>query len=253
MSQATVDLTGKSAIVTGSSRRIGRAIAMKLADAGAGVVINARTSKDEADAVVAKIEAAGGKAVACLADVSDEAAVANLINTAVRAFGGLDIVVHNAVARQHATVEELALDDWHQALGVVLDGAFLCSKHAVPHLEKLGGTIIFIGGATAFEGGRGPAVPTGKAGLVGLTRTLARTLGPKGITANIVSLGSIEDKEDDPERVEFLNSARPTDRIPLRRLGTPDDVAEAVLTMCGPGMRYVTGQVLNLTGGYYMG
>lgn len=253
MTENTLDLTGKTAIVTGSSRRIGRAIAMRLASAGAGVIINARSSGEEANAVVAEIEAEGGRAIAHLADVTNEDAVAAMVDAAVEGFGGLDIIVHNAVSRQHAPLTELKLADWRSGLSVILDGAFLCAKYAAPHLEKSGGTIIFVGGATAFQGGGSPAVPTGKAGLVGLTRTLAGNLGPKGVTANIVSLGSIVDENDDRERTAFLTTARPVEQIPLRRLGTPDDVAETVLGMCGPGMRYVTGQVVHLTGGFYMG
>jgi 3-oxoacyl-[acyl-carrier protein] reductase len=255
MPEPSTPLAGRTAVVTGSSRRIGKAIAKHLAAAGASVVVNARSSRERADAVVNEITAAGGTAMVHMADVTDEAAVQGLIDAAVAAYGGLDIVVHNAFAPRPGGLAETSLDDWHASLSVILDGAFLCAKYAAPHLEKSGGTIIFIGGATAFEGGTGgPAVPAGKAGLVGLARTLAKNWGPAGATANVLSLGTVGDPtEDSEERTAFHHRTRPIERIPLGRHGTPDNVGAAVVMMCGPGMAYVTGQVIHMTGGYYMG
>ena len=212
-----------------------------------------RASADEAEAAAREITDAGGKAVVAMGDVTDEGDVAGLVNTAIETYGRLDIAVHNAFLPVGTPIGGLSLDDWHKGLAVVLDGAFLLAKYAIPHLEKTQGRIVFIGGATAFEGAGGPVVPTAKSGLVGLTRTLARTLGAKGVTANLLSLGTITDEHDSPERTAYHLKSRPLDRIPLGRHGTPDDVGAAVVSICGEGMRYMTGQVIHLTGGYYMG
>jgi 3-oxoacyl-[acyl-carrier protein] reductase len=246
-------LAGKVALITGGARRIGREIALRLAREGAAVAINARTSRAEVDAVVAEIKATGGVAVPALADITDPAANAAMVEAAVRALGRLDIVVHNAVAREHASLKDLDLARWRAALAVVLDGAFLTAKHAAPHLERTGGTIIMIGGGTGFTGAPSPAVPTAKAGLVGLMRSIAVELGPKGVTANMVSPGRIEAEEDSAERKLSLAKLRPDATIPLRRPGTIAEVADAVVALARPDFRYVTGQVIHLTGGFYMG
>jgi 3-oxoacyl-[acyl-carrier protein] reductase len=250
---ADLPLQGKVALVTGGSRRIGKAIALKLATAGAALAVNARTSRAEVDATVAEIEAKGGRAVPALADITDAAANSRMIETTVAALGRLDIVVHNAVVREHGLLEELDIERWRIALSVVLDGAFLTAKHAAPHLERVGGTIIMIGGTTAFTGGRGPATPTAKAGLGGLVKSLATALGPKGVTANLVSPGRIEAEDDTSERKAYLSKGRPDNLIPLRRPGVPADVADVVVSLAGPHFRYVTGQTIHVTGGFYMG
>ena len=246
-------LAGKVALVTGGSRRIGRLTAHKLAAEGAAVAVNARSSRAEVESVVAEITAAGGRAVAALADITDTAANAAMVETAVRAFGRLDIVVHCAVARQHAKLEDLDLAAWRAALAVVLDGGFLTAKHAAPHLARTGGTIIMIGGGTAFTGANSPAVPTAKAGLVGLVRSLAVALGPQGITVNLVSPGRIEADEDSTERKRELARSRPDEQIPLRRAGTADEVVDVVTALARRDFRYVTGQTIHVSGGFYMG
>jgi 3-oxoacyl-[acyl-carrier protein] reductase len=246
-------LAGKVALVTGGSRRIGRLIALKLAAEGAAVAVNARTSRAEVDAVVGEITAAGGKGAAALADITEPAANAAMVETAIRAFGRLDIVVHGAVARQHARLEDLDLVAWRAALAVVLDGGFLTAKHAAPHLARTNGTIVMIGGGTAFTGAASPAVPTAKAGLVGLVRSLAVALGPQGITVNLVSPGRIEADEDSAERKHELARTRPNDQIPLRRPGTAGEVADVVVALARRDFRYVTGQTIHVSGGFYMG
>jgi 3-oxoacyl-[acyl-carrier protein] reductase len=253
MSVREGSLAGKVALVTGGSRRIGKEIALRLAAEGAAIAVNARTSRDEVDAVVAAIKANGGSAVPAMADITDPAANAAMVEAAVRALGRLDIVVHNAVAREHAALQDLDLDRWRAALSVVLDGAFLTVKNAAPHLERTSGTIIMIGGGTGFTGAPSPAVPTAKAGLVGLVRSLAVALGPKGVTANMVAPGRIEADEDSAERKRGLANLRPDESIPLRRPGTPAEVADVVVALARRDFRYVTGQVIHLAGGFYMG
>jgi 3-oxoacyl-[acyl-carrier protein] reductase len=253
MSVRTGSLTAKVALVTGGARRIGREIALRLAQEGAAVAVNARTSRDEVDAVVATIKSNGGRAMAAIADITDPTANAAMIEAVVGTMGRLDIVVHNAVAREHAELEQLDLARWRAALSVVLDGAFLTAKHAAPHLERVAGTIIMIGGATGFTGGSSPAVPTAKAGLVGLMRSLAVALGPKGVTANMVSPGRIEADDDPAERKRGLAKLRPDELIPLRRPGTPAEIADTVVALARRDFSYVTGQVIHASGGFYMG
>lgn len=246
-------LRSKVALVTGASRRIGREIGLRLARDGAAVGINARSSKVEAQAVAETITDSGGRATVAMGDITDPSQCAAIVETVVAQFGRLDIVVHNAVQRNHKTLEDLDLADWRAALAVVLDGGFLISKFAAPHLKKQGGTIIMIGGASALVGSPGPATPTAKAGLIGLVRSLAVSLGPHDVTANLVCPGRIEDPQDEAERQNRVGSTRPVNLIPLRRSGTLADVAGTVAALAGDDMRYVTGQIINVTGGFYMG
>src|SRR5262245_16423314 len=162
------DLAGRVAIVTGASRNIGRAIALTLAQAGAAVVINSRADRAAADAVVAEIEGKGGKALAAMADVTDQAAVERMAAAAVERFGRIDILVNNAAGRPEKKLDEMTLADWRGVLATILDGAFLTTKACLPHLKKSGaGAIINIGGVSGHVGTKHRAhVVTAKAGLV---------------------------------------------------------------------------------------
>src|SRR5438477_841639 len=143
----TQELSGRVAIVTGSGRNIGRAIALALADAGAALVVNARTNRKEADAVVAEIERMGGKAMAALADVTDAAAVQKMADAAVARFGRIDILVNNAAMRAEKTLDEMTYEEWRAVMAVVLDGAFFCVKACLAELRKSGmGSVVNIGG-----------------------------------------------------------------------------------------------------------
>jgi 3-oxoacyl-[acyl-carrier protein] reductase len=244
------ELHGSVALVTGAARNIGREIALALAQAGAAVVVNAKTSGEAALAVVAEIEAAGGTATALLADVTEPADVQRLIAHAVGAFGRLDILVNNAALRDEAPFEELTYARWRSVLQIVLDGAFLCTQAAAPHLRSGGrGAIVNIGGLTAHTGAQHRVhVVTAKAGLVGFTRALAHDLSPGGVTANLVVPGLIETTRD---------GAAPAHRRERKTLvgrhGRPDDIASAVRFLAGPGARYITGQTLQVNGGLYLG
>lgn len=255
--QAAPDLTGRVAIVTGSARRTGRTIAHKLAQAGASVVINARSAADEANAVVKEIVAAhgSGRAVACLANVSDPASVDALIATTLNTYGRLDILVNNASVRRHGEFATYRLEDWHDILHTTLDGTFLCSRAAAPHLAaNRQGCIVNMGGVAAHTGAKNAAAMiTAKAGLVGLTRALAHELGPMGITVNCVAPASMRSADDDPARMAQLNSLYGHDKVPLGRSGTMDEVSEAVVALCGPAWRYMTGQVIHINGGIFFG
>ena len=248
-----VPLADKVALVTGGARRIGCAICLRLATDGAKVAVNALSSIAEVDATVADIKRNGGDAMTAMADITDPVANARMIDAIIERYGRLDIVVHNAVNREHGSFEELTLEAWRAAHAVVNDGAFLTAKHAAPHLVKTGGSIVFISGATAFMGAKGPATPTAKSALVGLMRSFAVAYGPQGVRANLVSPGRIEADDDSSERKAFLAKGRPDEQIPLRRPGRPSEIANIVAAMAGPDFSYVTGQVIHATGGYFMG
>ena len=245
-------LAGRVALVTGSGRRIGRAIALELAQEGAAVVINARTAAAEAEAVAAAIRARGGRALVHLADVADPDAVARMVDAAVKAYGQLDILVNNAALRARAELAALDYAEWRRVVGTILDGAFLCARAAAPHLIAAAGTIVNIGGASGQTGAKGHAhVVAAKAGLIGLTKALAHDLAPR-VTVNCLSPGLIEAEGDDPQRTQTRRKQYPLERIPVGRAGRPEDVARAVAALCGPGFRYMTGQVVSLSGGIVM-
>ncbi len=250
------DLRGRVALVTGGARRTGRAIAFKLAEAGARVVVNALSSQPEALATVADIERAHGegRALAHVADVTDAVAVRAMIDAAVAKFGGLDILVNNASIRHHAELEATTLEDWQRVLRVTLDGSFLCAQAAAPHLSRsAAGTVINIGGVVAHTGARGAcAIMTAKSGLEGLTRALAMDLSP-AVTVNCVLPASMRAPDDPPERAPRLKNFYQHERVPLGRAATIDEVASAIVTLCGPAWRYMTGQMIHINGGVHFG
>ena len=242
------------ALVTGAGRNIGREIALALAGTGHAVAVNVCTSIDEGQAVVDAIERAGGHALLCPADVGDRAAVAAMVERIAGAWGRLDVLVNNAAIRREAELAELTEADWHATLRVVLDGAFFCSQAALTLLKASArGAIVNIGGLTAHTGATHRVhVVTAKAGLVGMTRALAHELAPHGITVNCVSPGMIATL-----RQATSASAAPahhaTRTTLLGRRGTAVEVAQAVSYLCGDGARFVTGQVLHVNGGAYLG
>lgn len=248
----TAFLAGRVALVTGSARNIGRAIACALAADGAAVMVNARTSRKDAEDTAEQIRAAGGNAALHFADVTDAAAVGAMVEATLKEFGRLDFLVNNAAVRAETPFAEIRLQDWQRILATVLDGAFLCTQACLPHLSRGGsGAVVNIGGLTGHTGAQGRAhVVTAKAGLAGMTRALALDLAPHGITVNCVVPGTIETVRGLPGAPE-----RPAHRQalpPLGRRGTPEDIANAVRFLCGPGARYITGQALHISGGGYM-
>jgi 3-oxoacyl-[acyl-carrier protein] reductase len=246
-------LSGRVAIVTGSGRNIGKAIALRLAQEGAALVVNARTNRDEADAVVAEIAQMGGQAVCCIADITSEDDVARLIATAVEQFGRLDILVNNAAVRHESPLNETSLADWRRVTGIILDGAFLCARAAAPHLGVHGhGAIVNIGGMTGASGAPGRThVVTGKAGLEGLTKALAWDLAEAGVTVNLVHPGMVDTPRDHagaPARPAHHKVHRPL----LGRRGQPEEIASVVAMLCGDDGRFMTGQIVHVNGGTYL-
>ena len=247
-------LTPPVALVTGAGRNIGREIELALAASGHAVVLNVRASIDEVQAVVDEVKAHGGQAMLCLADVSDHAAVAAMVAGIAAAWGRIDVLVNNAAIRREADLASLSVDDWHDTLRVVLDGTFFCTQAALPWLKvSPQGAVVNIGGLTAHTGAANRVhVVTAKAGLVGMTRALAHDLAGDGITVNCVAPGLI-----DTVRKAASASAKPahhaTHQTLLGRRGTAKEVADAVAYLAGPSARFVTGQVLHVNGGVYLG
>jgi len=245
------ELAGRVAIVTGAGRNIGRAIALALADAGAAVVVNGRANRSAVDAVVAEIDSRGAKAFPSMADVSDEAAVQRMIAAAVERFGRIDVLVNNAAVRPEKPFESLSLSDWRAVHSVILDGAFLTVKGALPHLKANGSAaIVNIGGMSAHTGAKHRAhVIAAKSGLVGFTRALAHDLAEHGITANCVVPGLIDTVRAPGMMPQHHLSAKTL----AGRLGTPEEIAAAVRFLVGPSARHITGQAFHVNGGAYLG
>ena len=242
------------ALVTGAGRNIGREIALALAADGFAVAVNVRSSVDEGSAVVGEIEAAGGRALLCVADVGERSAVAAMADRIGKHWGRLDVLVNNAAIRREAEFASLTEDDWHATLRVVLDGAFFCSQSALPLLRlSPRGAIVNIGGLTAHTGAANRVhVVTAKAGLVGMTRALAHDLAAQRITVNCVAPGLIDTvrKADSASAAPAHHATRST---LLGRRGSAAEVAQAVSYLCSHAARYVTGQVLHVNGGAYLG
>ncbi|MCH8098630.1 MAG: SDR family oxidoreductase [Proteobacteria bacterium] len=253
MTHSSLPLGGRTAIVTGSSRNIGRAIALALAADGACVVINARNDEEGADAVVAEIEAAGGRAIKHMADVTDEAAVDGLAQAAIDAFGGINILVNNAAVRRQQSLESMSLAEWRAITAIILDAAFLCARACLPHMVAAGGgAIVNIGGISAHFGAVDrPHVIAAKAGVIGLTKAIAVDYAGRNIRANCVVPGTM-----DTTRGEDAHPVAPHPgghKALIDRLGTPGELAAAVRYLCGPDAGYITGQTLHVNGGMYLG
>ncbi len=240
------------ALVTGAGRNIGRAIALSLAGAGATVVVNVRSSRDEGQAVVDEIVAGGGAALLCLADVTRRDQVDVMIETVRTVYGRLDILVNNAAVRDEAEFERLDFAAWQKAISVCLDGAFHCTQAALPLLKaSQNASVINIGGLTAHTGASHRVhVVTAKAGLVGMTRALAHELSPGGITVNCIAPGMMDTQRKSAAGAPHHHATHAT---LVGRRGLPNEIGEAVLWLTGPGGRFVTGQVIHLNGGTYLG
>jgi 3-oxoacyl-[acyl-carrier protein] reductase len=244
-----MDFTAKVAVVTGSSRGIGRAIAERLAAGGAKVVVNYRGNEAAADKVVAQIEAAGGEAIAVQADVSDVAQAEALIDAAKKAFGRIDILVNNAGTTRDTLIMRMSEEDWDVVIDTNLKGTFNCIKAVSRQMMRQKyGRIVNITSVSGIAGNAGQAnYASAKAGLIGLTKTVAKELGSRGITCNAVAPGYVPTDLTASLPEELIQQA--VDRTPLGRTGTPEDMAAAVAFLASDDASYITGQILAVDGG----
>jgi len=243
---------GKVALVTGAARGIGKAIALKLAQEGADVVVT-DVDLEGAQRVAQEIEGLGYKAKAIQADVSQREAVQRLVSKAVSVFGQIDILVNNAGIIRRGTFLEHDPQDWEKVLSVNLGGTFNCAKEVVPLMVKQGGgKIINISSVVGKMGdiASAPSYGTSKGAINTLTKSLARELAPYGINVNAVAPHAIEtdmSREWSEEKRRQIVEA-----IPLKRLGKPEEVAEVVAFLASDGAGFITGQILDVNGGYLM-
>lgn len=243
---------GKVALITGGSRGIGRGIAQRLALEGALVAINYRSDKDSATAAVQEIEAAGGRAICVLGDVAVAADVSSMVASTTEQLGSIHILVNNAGVAVDSLTVRLSEEDWDRVLDTNLRAAFLTTKAVLrPMMRRRSGRIINIASVVAYTGNAGQgSYAASKAGLVGLTKSVAREVATRGITANVVAPGLISTAMTD----ELSSEVRQwmLDQVPMDRPGSVEDVAAAVAFLAGDEASYITGQVLKVDGGMVM-
>jgi NAD(P)-dependent dehydrogenase (short-subunit alcohol dehydrogenase family) len=247
-------LAGRTAVVTGSGRNIGRAIALALGAQGANVVVNGHSDRAAVDSVVAELQALGAPALGVMADVGRDDEAAALIEAAAARFGAVDILVSNVGIRRKQPFLEITPAQWDEVLRTNLSAAFYLARHAIPGMRaRRWGRIVLISGFDGFWGNvteRAHNV-TAKAGLHGLAMALAREFGPDGITANTVAPGAI-DTVRDWSQYTHQQRERIESEIPLGRYGRPEEVAAACALLCGDDGGFISGQVLHVNGGHYM-
>jgi NAD(P)-dependent dehydrogenase (short-subunit alcohol dehydrogenase family) len=238
------------AVITGAGRSIGRAMALELAAGGAAVVVNVRSNRAEAEAVVREIEANGGRAMVAIADVVDAPAVEAMAKAALQKFGRIDYLINNAALRGEKGIEHMSFEDWRKVIGVTLDGAFHCVKACLGAIKNSdAGAIVNVGGLTGAMGAPDRVhVVTAKAGIAGFTRGLAMELSPHKITVNTLVPAMLA-KPDKPNEIPPHPIYRPL----LGRAAWPTDIAPLARFLVGPGARYITGQTINVNGGTYFG
>ena len=246
----TARLAEQVALVTGASRGIGAVIAQRLAQDGAKVAVNYQASEEAARQVVQGITGTGGEAAVMSGDVSKEEDADALVKSVLEQWGRIDILVNNAGITRDRLLLRMTPDDWDRVLEVNLRGAFLCTKYVMPHLiRRRQGRVVNISSVVGIGGNPGQAnYAASKAGLIGFTKAVAREVASRNITVNALAPGFIDtggmvDQMTEEARKTVLG------RIPMERFGSADDVAEAVLFLCGPGAGYITGQVITIDGG----
>jgi 3-oxoacyl-[acyl-carrier protein] reductase len=245
-----IDLSARTALVTGGSRGIGRAVARALAAAGAGVAINYHRDENASSSLVEEVRAGGGEAMALAADVSDAREAARLVRDVLAAWQRLDVLVLSAGIWEEDEAGAGSLATWERAIAVNLRGAFLVTDAAIPHLEKVGGSIVFVSSTAGQRGeARHSAYAATKGALISYTKSLAMELGPRGIRVNCVAPGWVE-TDMTREALADREARREIEKaIPLGRVAQPADVAGPVLFLVSDLARHVQGEVVNVNGG----
>jgi len=242
----------KVALVTGSSRGIGRAIAIELANEGINIVVNNSKNPQEGLEVVKEIKKMGQHAVYIQADVSDPKQVENMVKRIINEFGRIDILVNNAGIIMDKKLENMDIEQWNKVISVNLTGTFNCTKAVIKYMKKQGGgKIVNISSIVGEIGNFGQSnYAASKGGVIAFTKTVAKEYAKYGITVNAVAPGFIKTKmlEGIPEEI----MRKILEQIPLRRLGEPEEVAKVVRFLVSDDANYITGQVININGGMYM-
>lgn len=245
-------LKGKTVIITGSGRGLGKAIALKLANMGANIVLNDIPASEAIDETYSEFKNNGFNVIATKGDIRNFEDVESMVNAAVDAFGTVDILVNNAGITKDTLIMRMSESDWDDVLDINLKGAFLCTKAvAKVMMKKRTGKIINISSVSGVMGNPGQAnYSSSKAGLIGLTKSTAKELAPRGITCNAIAPGIIESKMTEvlPDSVKenYFNN------IPLKRFGKPEDIANLIAFLSSEDSNYITGQVINIDGGLVM-
>jgi 3-oxoacyl-[acyl-carrier protein] reductase len=238
---------GKVVLITGGARNLGHAMGTAFARAGASIAINARTQRPELAETIAAIEAVGGKAISCIADITNRVGVDRMVEAIVERFGRLDILINNAVTHATKPFLELSFEDWHAPITVTLDGAFHCTQAVVPTMVRVGGgSIVNMGGLFGHMpiANRAPTAAA-KAGLAGFTRALALELAVHNINVNCVAPGPANTVRASPLQFDLK-------RIPFARFAEPAEIVSTVMMLCGLHGRFITGQTVHVNGGLFM-
>jgi 3-oxoacyl-[acyl-carrier protein] reductase len=244
------ELEGKIAIVTGSARNIGRAVAEELARAGAAVTINAVQAEDLCREVAQGIVDADGQAIPVRADIREAGDAKRLVDATVEAFGGVDILINNAAVRTNVKFTELTFADWEMQRAVALDGAFHMAMACAPHMiQRPGGAIVGIHGMNSYTGG-GAHRSAVKDGMAGMARGMAKDLGPHDITSNVAVVGPFDTERAGGSGAPTVT--RPNINVPMGRRGVPQDMADLIRFLVGPFARFISGQTIHLNGGTLM-
>jgi 3-oxoacyl-[acyl-carrier protein] reductase len=248
-----MDFTGKVALVTGSGRGIGKAIAMKLAENGATLVINDVGDSAPAEQTVAEIKNLNRQAAVVMADVSSSADVTKMVETAITTYGKIDILVNNAGITRDQLTMKMTDEEWDKVLAIDLKSVFLCTRAVLrPMLKQRSGRIISMSSVVGIIGNAGQAnYAAAKAGIIGFTKAIAKEVASRGITVNAIAPGFIDTAMTQglpAERKQVLMNS-----IPLGCLGTPRDIAETVAFLASEEARYITGQVITVDGGISLG
>jgi 3-oxoacyl-[acyl-carrier protein] reductase len=245
-------LKGKTAVITGASRGIGRAIALKLAKLGANIVVNYRNSEDAVKEVVREIQALGATALAIQCDISSYSDVENMMKKSLEQFGTIDILVNNAGITKDGLLMRMKEEDFDSVIDINLKGAFNCTRHvSAIMLKQRQGRIINISSVSGLTGNAGQVnYSSAKAGILGMTKAVARELASRNVTCNAVAPGYIQTDMTDGLSEKVKDTIMST--IPLKRLGMPEDVANAVAFLASEEASYITGQVINVDGGMVM-